>query len=306
MGNPAHAITVRTYQEFRDDIQVFAQGRYNFTIVIGATGIAKTETVREMLGQGNYLELNGSPSAWRFYQLLYENRNKFVVLDDVTPKFFRDDKTVSMLKHLTNTVPVKTLRWATTSAGVGMEYPSEFVTTSRVIVLANAWDSVDEHIRALEGRAFTMRFDPTPTEVLHEVSRRGWFHDQEVYDYIWEHRRFITQPDMRLFGKLSEQRKAGRPWKKRGLEMIIGNEQLVNVAQLLADPKYTSNRQRMKAFVDLGYGGRTHFYDLLNEFRFYREADPNAAPPQLPHEPPEGLADVTQWLDNWLDDNVRA
>src|SRR4051812_39957645 len=92
-NKPAHAVTVRTYNEFRDDVNAFAQGKYNFAIVIGGTGIAKTETVKEMLKKENLIEVTGAPTAWGFYKLLHDNQNKYVVLDDVSPRFFKDEKT---------------------------------------------------------------------------------------------------------------------------------------------------------------------------------------------------------------------
>ena len=81
----------------------------------------------------------------------------------------------------------------------------------------------------------------------------SWY-DQEVYDFIWQHRRFITRPDMRAYRRIAEQKRAGRPWHKRALEMLIGDKRLQEIAKLLADPQYTSNNQRAQAFVEQGYG----------------------------------------------------
>ena len=47
---PEHAIVVDNYEEFRDDVGTFAAGKFNFLIVIGRTGVGKTETVREIVG----------------------------------------------------------------------------------------------------------------------------------------------------------------------------------------------------------------------------------------------------------------
>jgi len=71
-----------------------------------------------------------------------------------------------------------------------------------------------------------------------EVGRRGWF-EQEVFDFIWDHRHFITKPDMRLYKKIEEQKKAGAEWRKRGLEMFIGDERMRRVAELLEDPQWS-------------------------------------------------------------------
>lgn len=86
---------------------------------------------------------------------------------------------------------------------------------------------------------------------------------------------------MRLYKKIAEQKAAGRPWRKRGLEMLIGDARLSCVAELLADPIYPSNRQRADAFTLKGYGGRTLYYELLREFRYYKTEDLQAVSPKL-------------------------
>ena len=257
MTYPDHAIVVDNYAEFRDDIRA----SYRLTIVIGRTGVGKTETVRELIGP--HVTFGGKPSAWGFYCGLFESRNSTVLLDDVSPAFFRDSTCQSLLKALTETRPVKTLRWLTAAAGPDRIVPISFETESRVLLLTNQWPKSDEHIRAIESRACIFVFDPTPEELHFEVGRCGWFRDQEVYDFVWQYRRFITSPDMRVYRRIAEQKEAGRPWRKRGLGMLIGDRRLEEVAKLLDDPSFTSNNKRAKAFDKQGWGSRSTFYALL-------------------------------------------
>lgn len=261
---PEHALTVRTYAEFQGDVKKLAEGRYNFLLIIGNSGLSKTRTVEDTLGDACAI-ISGTPTSWRFYQWAYDNLDKTLVLDDVAGKFFRSDVTNSLLKALTDTRAEKTIQWPTTSAGEEKEYQSKFTTRSRVIILVNDWDSADEHVRAIEGRATTLIFQPSFTEVHSAVAE--WFTDQEVFDYVYEHRRFCVKPNMRLYVKALEQKQAGSPWRKRTLEMLIGDERMQQIATLLADERYTSNQQRCKAFERAGYGGSTTFYKLLAEFK---------------------------------------
>ena len=277
---PEHAIVVDNYEEFRDDVGTFAAGKFNFLIVIGRTGVGKTETVREIVGP--HLLFEGRPSAWGFYCQLFLFRHATVVMDDVSPAFYREPTCQSLLKALTETRRTKTLVWQTAAAGLGKAAPNAFHTESRVVVLSNEWATLNEHIRAIEGRAFIVVFEPTPEEVHFEVGRRGWFNDQEIYDFVWQYRRFITRPDMRAYRRIAEQKAAGRPWRKRALEMLIGDKRLREIAKLLDDSQYTSNSQRAAAFVEQGYGVRSVYYKLSKEFRWYERVDPNAEPPKLP------------------------
>jgi hypothetical protein len=280
MKKPDHAVVINNYDEFRAEIQTFADGKYNFAIVIGRTGLGKTETVREIVGP-HHLLFESRPSGWGFFRDLYRDRHATVVMDDVAPAFYRDSVCLSLLKQLTETHKTKTLHWPTGQTGEDREIPSTFTTESRVILLTNDWASVNEHVRAVEGRAQIIVFDPTPEEVHFEVGRRGWFHDEEVYDFLWNLRRFITRPDMRAYRLLAEQKAAGRPWTKRGLEMLIGNMKLQQIAELLQDDRFGSNNERAAAFEGLGLGVRSTFFRLLRDFRWYHAVDPAADPPKL-------------------------
>lgn len=278
---PAHAINIDNYAEYRDDIRRFVENKYNFLLVIGATGISKTETLKEMIWGTPLHYEGGEPTPYQFYVDLAHSIDEFVILDDVSPKFYKHHLTNSYLKVLTNTQIEKTLRWPTKTLSENTDPPNIITTTSRVIILANDWHTSSPHVRALEGRAMSILFKPTPTEVHFEVGRRGWFKDQEVYDFVWENRKWITTPDMRVYKKIEEQKKAGANWKKRGLQMLIGDDKLQRVADLLADPSLTSNKARSAKFVELGYGGRTLFYDCLKEFEYYKKVDETAEPPKL-------------------------
>jgi hypothetical protein len=292
-SKPAHSIRIDNYQEFREDVRRFADGKYNALIVLGGTGLSKSETVKEMV-QHYLIYEGGNPTAFQFYCDLHKHIDDFVILDDVSSRFFKDHLTNSYLKQLTNTKQTKSLRWPTSTLSETTNPPNYFETQSRVVILTNEWESLNEHIRALEGRAYSIIFDPTPTEVHLEVGRRGWFHDQEVFDFVWEYRRLITKPDMRLYVKIAEQKRAGAPWRKRGLEMLIGDEQMQRIAQLLEDPNIPSNKQRAFEFEKRGYGGRTTFYECLKHFRHYDAAKGDRSHPPLLEELRLGTNDSNQ------------
>ena len=46
-----------------------------------------------------------------------------------------------------------------------------------------------------------------------------------------------------------------------------------------SSPNPTSNKQRAERFIELGYGGRTMFYDCLKYFRYYNTAKADDSPP---------------------------
>ena len=59
--NIEHSVTVRNFEEFRDDIRAFAEGRFNFLIVVGNNGLSKTETVRQLVSDPLIIEGKPTP-----------------------------------------------------------------------------------------------------------------------------------------------------------------------------------------------------------------------------------------------------
>ena len=84
-----------------------------------------------------------------------------------------------------------------------------------------------------------------------------------MYQFIGGNLRRIAKPNMRLYTKALEQKKAGADWRKRTLEMMEGNTKMKEVLRLLIDERYTSNVQRCAAFIAAGYGSRSTFYEYL-------------------------------------------
>src|SRR5262245_5992718 len=108
---PYGCITITTYDEFRAQIQAFADNHYPFLIIIGRGGIGKTETTKEVLK--DYLHITGAPSAWNLYRDIHDAAPDYILLDDCATKFYKDSTIQGFLKNLTETRPVKTLMWRT-------------------------------------------------------------------------------------------------------------------------------------------------------------------------------------------------
>jgi len=102
------------------------------------------------------------------YQLLYQNQNKPVVIDDID-SLYGDKAAVRLLKSVCNTDKIKRLRWDSTHKSIGYgddQTPPEFITKSKVCLIANKWETVNENVRAIEDRAIIIVFDPTPWKFI--------------------------------------------------------------------------------------------------------------------------------------------
>ena len=60
--------------------------------------------------------------------------------------------------------------------------PREFVTRSRVVIIANDWQTLDQNVAALQDRGHVLLFQPGAAEVHRKAGT--WFDDPEVYEWF--------------------------------------------------------------------------------------------------------------------------
>jgi hypothetical protein len=191
------------------------------------------------------------------------------------------------VKALTETDKYKRLAYGTKTKILEEErVPKFFWTSSPVCLIANYWRSGDAIFRALESRAEFIYFDPDWAEVYREVGT--WFWDQEIFDYVWERLETLKKPDMRLFVKAHNRKKAGlakMDWRKLIDDHIddhvddhVDDALGLAVRRLLDDQSYESNDARAKAFIRETEAHRSTFYRRLAQIRRYR---PLEKPPRI-------------------------
>src|SRR3954471_20779827 len=78
------------------------------------------------------------------YVRLYRHRDQFVVIDDVDA-LYADRSGVRLLKCLCQTEEEKTVAWHSDARSLERQgIPREFVTRSRVAIIANDWRTLDK------------------------------------------------------------------------------------------------------------------------------------------------------------------
>ena len=122
-----------------------------------------------------------------------------------------------------------------------------------------------------------------------------WFYDKEVYDFIWQNLPMVTKPNMRMYGLLSQLRRADtKTWKTKGVEILVGSEKKKKVYDILTDSKYKTPVERIAAFQRLNLGKKSLYYELVAEFKWITDV-PTGPPPALkltkPPKPEEEKAD---------------
>lgn len=261
---PEGGITLRTYADFEAYLAAFARGHINLLIVVGPPGLAKSRTVRRMVGD-EVCWIEGNATAFGIFTKLYRQRDEFVVIDDVD-SLYSDRNGIRLLKCLCQTEDVKTLAWHSASrtlekAGI----PREFSTRSRAIIVCNDWRTLNRNVAALQDRGHVLVFRPTAAEV-HERARE-WFTDAEILDWFEEHLPHIHEPSLRLYVRAAELKRAGMDWHSVvPLAPATARRQLI--LMLRSDSSFPTEEARVREFMQRGGGCRATYFNHIRRLRY--------------------------------------
>ena len=99
-------------------------------ILVGAGGLAKSRSVRAVLGDGEACWIEGNATPFGMYAKLYRHRDQFVVIDDVDA-LYADRSGVRLLKCLCQTEEEKAVAWHSDARSLERQrIPREFTTKS--------------------------------------------------------------------------------------------------------------------------------------------------------------------------------
>ena len=206
---PKGATIVRTYNELRELLSAFAADHIPLLVIVARPGLGKSRLAREAVRNKQAIIIKLRKSALDLFTDLFRTKDRQVILDD-------DDDLMSnrlcreIVKALTETDPYRRLDWGTKTKILEEEgVPKFFWTTSPVCLITNHWNSHDPIFNALESRAEFVYFDPDWVEVYREAGT--WFWDREIFDYVRNRLRDLKAPDMRLFVKAYNRKKAKLP-----------------------------------------------------------------------------------------------
>src|SRR5947199_7657422 len=255
--SPKKALHVTTYQRLEQYLGAFAQGHFHLLILVGAGGLAKSRSVRAVLdGKACWIEGNATPFG--MYAKLYRHKDEFVVIDDVDA-LYAERRGVRLLKCLCQTEEEKAVAWHSDARSLERQgIPREFVTKSRVAIIANDWRTLDRNVAALQDRGHVLLFEPGAAEVHRKAGT--WFDDQEIYDWFGRNLDRVREPSLRHYVRAKELKAAGMDWTDV-LAVEDENRRARLAAELLASATYDSTAARVKAFVEQGGGCRATFFN---------------------------------------------
>ena len=260
---PDDAIPVTNYPDLDRYLCKFAEGTLDLVLLLGKPGIGKTEAVKHALGIDDSrisktLYIEGHAQPFGLYQGLWRHRDSPVVLDDLD-RLYANPDCVRILKPLCNTRRSKRISWLSNAVTAVPELPTEFTTTSNVMLIANEWRSLNSNVRALEDRTITLWFNPSNEEIHRKTAE--WFDEPEIYQFISGYLPHIRQLSMRYYEKAKRLRNAGfLNWKKSLLQMMLTDRTAAVVASLQLDPLLANDTQRIQQFTaETGLSRATYF-----------------------------------------------
>ena len=256
-GVPPKALKITTYQRLDDYLCAFAQGHFNLLVLVGTGGLAKSRSVRTVLG-GKGCWIEGNATAFGMYAKLYKHRDEFVVIDDVDA-LYADRSGVRLLKCLCQTEEVKAMAWHSDARSLERQgIPREFATTSRVIIICNDWKTLNTNVSALQDRGHVLFFQPNAAEVHAQAGK--WFEDKEIYAWFTANLNRVREPSLRHYVRAKELKAAGMDWTGV-LAVEEANSKARLVSEILASTTYDSTKARAEAFVAQGGGCRATFFN---------------------------------------------
>jgi hypothetical protein len=198
------------------------------------------------------------------YAKLYRHRNEFVVIDDVDA-LYADRAGVRLLKCLCQTEEEKAVAWHSDARSLERQgIPKEFVTKSKVAIIANEWKTLDRNVGALQDRGHVLLFQPSAAEVHRKAET--WFEDREIYDWFAANLHRVREPSFRHYVRARELKAAGMDWTEV-LAAEDENRRARLVAELLASAAHGSTAARVQAFVEQGGGCRATFFNYQRQAR---------------------------------------
>jgi hypothetical protein len=259
---PEGAIRLTAYEGLDLYIRAFARGKFNLLFLIGPPGLQKSRLARDILPDACWIE--GHATAMGIYKRLWEFRDTPVVIDDVD-SLYSDRPAVRLLKTLCQTDARKTVAWESDAPALRREsIPRRFTTSSQVLIIANAWRTLNANVTALEDRGHLLYFNPGALEVHARVAT--WFWDQEVFDWIGTYLHLIERPSMRIYRAAWELKDADMDWRGNLLEKWLSGGRLL-VARLKADASFATEEDRARAFVERGGGCRATYFNYAKKLK---------------------------------------
>jgi len=242
-------------------------------VIRSKAGLGKTHTVLNYLKNKSVETkyVNGWMTPLKFYMIIYENRNKTIVLDDCDNAFKNDTFTGLLKGAVYEAKSGKRLVCYETTAKVlkDNDIPDWFEFTGKMIILTNELDvdTEDEHYNALASRTISLELKYSHQEVLdtaQDIMKSKGLTERvitRVNEIINKNVTPVSEFNFRLLDRLIKMVQ----YDNVGAEVLyvcsIQENEELKLVYKLANSHFTVKEQE-KAFCDETGRGRATFFRL--------------------------------------------
>ncbi len=283
---------VQTYEELNFYLEMYRDGEIDLLVIESRGGLGKSRLVEDLMRKSRHIKVNSHITPLALYFLGYEYQDVPFIFDD-TDSLLTNDLSISLLKMICETRPVKKISWYSTYELLEKKgIPQTYETKSKVCLLTNDFKVLTKKISALKDRAWYIQFQPTDIEILNKINQIKGFVDvnlsnqeiEEVYSLIEKYSRFCNF-SLRSYVKgiflYKRCKKIGKKdWQEILLKEMRVNPKLVLLGSLMK--KYNSDKERIKDWEQQGFSRRS-FYDYKTKFvqktQKVQECSPNTNTP---------------------------
>jgi Holliday junction resolvasome RuvABC ATP-dependent DNA helicase subunit len=159
-------------ETYRHYLSMLKSNHVNSVLCFSKAGLGKTHTTISMLKEMQipYMYTSGVATAVSLYKMLYDSRDKVLILDDIET-LFQDDKIINILKAALWEVDGRRQVSYNTSSKVLEDYPHDFTYNGKIIILSNEIrGKYDESFKALMSRCLKYELVYTFSEII-EISK---------------------------------------------------------------------------------------------------------------------------------------
>jgi hypothetical protein len=227
----------KKYELLNRSLIDLTKDNFNLLIVKGLSGFGKSFAISKFLDD-NKIEhtiINYYTSPLKFYQILYENKDKTVIcFDDV--QSISDKKVADLIKQACwSVLKDRRIGYASTSKIVEkLNLPDTFELKANIILIFN------DNIKGYEpiynrGIVIDFNFDyQEKLKIFEEIVGKGI--DLEVFDYVKTFCSPATKNlSIRTLVILSNIKKAGSDWIKYAQEILKTDESIIWIVQGLSE-----------------------------------------------------------------------
>lgn len=278
-------IESKCYFEMIHYIKMVSQGLSKCTIIDGAGGLGKSYSTITILNQekSDYAYTDSYSTAPAFYIWLYKNKEKIIVLDDVTG-ILNDKRSQAYLKSATWEVNGKRIIHNMSMKPLedeeGRIVPDHFEFNGAIILLTNKINKKNAHIEAILTRANYAEIIIDYNEklkILEQISKKKWGtltdkERNEIFIFLKEEAsQAVSSLNLRTlihlyqFYEYSKKNKIRDLWKRLGMNLLKKDDLLLMVMELEKDEKLPSVEDKIKKFKELSGMSRATYFRLKEQ-----------------------------------------